>query len=261
MLSGLLLAVALAAAAGAATPAVGWSPEAQEAIAEEAARLVPPDLYRQLARNRAAYVRGATDPFRTHPAADHVEGPGGAGNLAESLEKAVDQAVLAIELHRPFNEVAWRLGLVSHFLADANDPLAVDGRDPEEGRYLADFARYVDSARPRIRVVFYGFRSRPLERRHLPLLVEESLERSRRMYPLVGREYRRVGFAEGRRAFDDRSTAYAVASLSFSHAVTDVAEVLRYIWLTAGGADPRLDLPVRGRDLVRVATAAADASR
>ena len=42
--------------------------------------------------------------------------------------------------------------------------------------------------------------------------------------------------------FDDRSSAFGVASVAWSHAVTDVALVLRYIWLRAGGADERTGL-------------------
>jgi hypothetical protein len=86
----------------------------------------------------------------------------------------------------------------------------------------------------------------------LPRLVEETLARSRELYPLVGREYRRVGFAPGLEAFDDRSTAYAVASLAYSHAVSDIAEVLRYIWIAAGGIDSRDRVPRRGAQVVRL---------
>ena len=49
--------------------------------------------------------------------------------------------------------------------------------------------------------------------------------------------------------FDDRSTAFGVGSLAFSHAVTDVTLVLRYIWLAAGGIDDRANLPAGGTRL------------
>jgi hypothetical protein len=83
-------------------------------------------------------------------------------------------------------------------------------------------------------------------------LVASTLARGRRLYPLVGREYRRIGFARGVGNFDDRSTAFGVASLSFSHAVTDVVRVLRWIWIRSGGADDRPALPERGERLLRI---------
>jgi hypothetical protein len=62
------------------------------------------------------------------------------------------------------------------------------------------------------------------------------------MYPRVGDEYRRIGYRNGTAGFDDRSTAFGVAAVSFSHAVSDLARVLRYVWLAGGGADPRQQL-------------------
>ena len=66
---------------------------------------------------------------------------------------------------------------------------------------------------------------------------------------MIGREYRRIGFSSGIGRFDDRSTAFGVASIAFSHAVTDVTLALRYIWLTAGGIDDRANLPAGGTRL------------
>ena len=165
---------------------------------------------------------------------------------------AVDNAIRAITSHQPFHEISYRCGIVSHFLADANNPLNSAETDLEEGRYYADFLAYLESAEPRVSIVFYGFRPGFEGRRDLPELVAESLERGRGFYATIGREYRRVRFATGREAFDDRSSAFGVATLAYSHAVSDIAEVLRYIWLEAGGIDTRREIPVRGRDAVRL---------
>lgn len=231
--------------------ALGWTPESHQAIALDAARLAPPDLYRQLARNRAAYLQGVTDPFRDGSPELHEAG-GANGRLDAAVLQSVDNAIKSIELLRPFNEIAYRLGVVSHYLADANDPLALADDDRDETRYRRDFQRYLESAEPRYRVVFYGFRPGVGERRDVESLLATTLHRGRRFYPLVGREYRRIGFASGVRGFDDRSTAYAVASLSRSHAVSDIAEMLRYIWLSAGGIDTRTRIPQRGENVIQL---------
>jgi hypothetical protein len=67
---------------------------------------------------------------------------------------------------------------------------------------------------------------------------------------MIGGEYRRIDFASGLGRFDDRSTAFGVASVAFSHAVTDVTLALRYIWLAAGGIDDRANLPAGGSRLM-----------
>ncbi|MEM7352188.1 MAG: hypothetical protein AAF657_15410 [Acidobacteriota bacterium] len=247
-----ILLIALVAA-----PAAGWTPKSQQAIAEHAARLAPPDLYRQLARNRVAYLQGVRDGFGERDPAAHAKNADGSGHLDRAISVAVDNAIRSIIAHQPFNEVSYRLGIVSHFLADANNPLNSAESDPEEGRYYADFLNYMESAEPRVQIVFYGFRPGFEGREDLPLLVDEALERGRGFYPAVGREYRRVRFASGLEAFDDLSSAFGVTSLAYSHAVSDIAEVLRYIWLEAGGIDTRRRIPARGREVIRLPRDAA----
>jgi hypothetical protein len=161
-------------------------------------------------------------------------------------------------------------------MADADDPLATSAADPEEGRYFADFLRYAESAEARFPLVFYGVPARLAERRPAPgakgapdpqaavqadvqSLLAETLRRGRRLYPLVGREYRRIGFASGVDAFDDHSTAFGVASLAFSHAVTDVATLLRYVWLRAGGGDDRSGIAASGERVVLLPRAVHEA--
>lgn len=247
-------AAALLAVLGAlaAAPAPAWTPDSHRVIAASAARLVPPDLYRQIARNREAYLLGAVEPLRDGHPEYHEKNPDGSGRLDEMIALAVDNAIRSIEAHRPFNEIVYRLGVVSHYVADASNPLAVADGDPDEDRYANDFFRYLASTEPRLRTVFYGFEPGFDGDGDLPRLVDRALRRGRVLYPLVGREYRRVGFRSGVGSFNDRSTAFGVASLSYSHAQSDVAEVLRYIWIAAGGMDSRPRLPVRGRQVLQL---------
>ncbi len=237
-----------------APPSSAWTPESHKAIAASAARLAPPDLHRQITRNRNAYLLGAVHPLSDGQPRNHVENPGG-GQLDEMIVVAVDNAIRSIQTNRPFNEIVYRLGVVAHFIADANNPLATADSDPQERRYETDFQGYLQSTQPRIQVTFYGFRHRFNGQRDLVALIDETLERSREHYRLVAREYERIGYASGQQMFTDRSTAFGVAALAYSHAVSDIAEVLRYIWLTAGGIDIRRKLPVRGQEVVLLPSA------
>ena len=231
-----------------AGPALAWTPATQVTIAREAARLSPPDLYRQIDKHRRAYEAGVNSPFAETDSSRHAKNPDGSGRLDRAALDAVDAAIQAIRGHQPFEEIVRRMGVVSHFVADANNPLAASAADPEEGRYFVDYLRYVETAESRYPLVFYGMPS-GTETRGVSSLLDDALRRGRQLYPMIGREYRRIGFGSGVGQFDDRSTAFGVGSVAFSHAVTDVTLVLRYIWITAGGIDDRTHLPAGGTRL------------
>jgi hypothetical protein len=239
----------LAAGFFAAGPAWGWSPDLQRSVAREAARLAPPDLARQLFKHADSHAAGAVEPMAAggDPAAHYCDEAG--GTLDAELRAEVAGAVAAIRAHAPFAEVARRLGRVSHWAADLANPLNASRGDLEEPRYFADYLAFADSARPRFAVVVYEWKPPLVAAADVDGLIRESLARGRRLYPLLGAEYRRIGFASGIGVFDDRSTAFGLASLCYSHAVTDAARLYRYVWLAAGGADPR---PVFGRPRDRV---------
>ncbi|MEM8931423.1 MAG: hypothetical protein AAGE94_09625 [Acidobacteriota bacterium] len=245
-----LLACALLTCVVMPSPAEAWTHHTVHVLGEEAARLVPPDLYRQLVRHRRAYGQGLVEPFDTAPPHDRYVYPNGSGRLDEVIGIAVTNAIDTIRGHRSMQELAYRMGVVAHFVALANNPVHADFSAGER-RWGTDYLRYLDSVEPRIQIVFYGFhgvdRSLDLDR-----WLSTTLNRSRRLHPMLDREYQRIGFGSGVQGFDDRSTAYAVAALGYSHAVSDIAEVLRYIWIEAGGIDSRTDVPRRGERIVRI---------
>lgn len=228
-----------------ATGAGAWSPQTQIAIADQAASVAPPDLGRQIDRHRQQFREGTVAPFRGTQATDHVANDDGTGDLEAVVNREVEVAIQMIQAHRPFADVVHQLGVVSHFVADASNPLNSSAANPEEGQYFADFLRYTESAQGRFKVSFYGIEDAVDTGDPVAHLIDQALAQGRRLYPLISAEYARIPTPDGRRYFDDRSTAYGVANLAFSHAVTDVAGVLRYVWLQAGGGDDREWLPQR----------------
>lgn len=224
----------------------------QEIIAEEAAQHVPPDLYRQIDRHRDALLQGVRTPFDSGSLARHEKNPDGSGDLDRVIAVEAEAAVEAIRSHRPFAEIVFRLGVVSHYMADANNPLATSDDDEQEPLYYADFLRYTEHVEPKLPLLFYGLNEEVERQGSLSPLIEAALARSRVFYLSLGREYRRIGFASGLEEFDDRSTAFGIAAVSFSQAVTDVVLTLRYIWIRAGGIDERTTLPARGDHLIQL---------
>ena len=223
----------------AGSPVAAWTPATQLQIAEKAALIAPPDFRRQIERHPQALRRGVLEPFQAAGPDRHVRNADGTGSLDRVILGETRATIEAIHDHRPFAEIVHRIGRISHYLADANNPLSGSREDPREPTYLEDYLRYVESAQERFTVVFYGD-GRALEtREELPALLRVTLARSRKLYPEVRREYERIGTIRGAQLFDDRSTAFGVAALAYSHAVSDVAAVMRHIWIEAGGADRR----------------------
>ncbi len=222
----------------AAISSQAWTPATRQVIAAEAARLAPRDLARQIDRHRNDFEAAveAADPAA----------------LKQPLDRTVDQhvaeTIAAIRAHKPFPEIVRRLGGVASEVAYASSPFA-GSNDPRTGRYSSDYLEYAESAESRYPLIFYGV-PLGLERgSSVGPVVNASLKRGAERRPLLEMEYARIGFASGIGVFDDRSTAFGVASTAFSHAVTDVMAVLRYIWLKAGGTDGRTHLPAAGAEI------------
>ena len=225
------MSIAVALVGLSPSDASAWTSKTHLLIAETAASVSPPDLRRQIDRHLASYREGCRLPM----GAAH-------GRLDQHIEEETARTIAAIRNHRPFRDVVRQMGVVSYYVATANNPLNTDNGDPMESSYSTDFARYVESAQGRFRLAFYG-EGREIADSGVAPLLQRTLRRGRDFYRSIGREYRRVGGPPGRTKFDDKSVAFAVGSLAVSHAVSDVGAVLRHIWIEAGGADKR-PLPV-----------------
>ena len=229
--------LALVALALVTAPAVAWSPSTAQQIALEAASIAPADLKRQIERHERVFVDAVLDEARYPSAAGEP--------LEKVIEGAAARSIEMIRTHQPFPEIIRQLGAMVYYVAYANNPLVIGRSDPDESSYYRDYLAYVDSARPRFAVVFYGLVPEFESSGDVSTLIERTFGRGRALYPLVGREYRRIGGSDGRQHFDDRSTAFGISAVAFSQSVTDAALLLRHIWIEAGGVDERTELPVR----------------
>src|SRR5262249_25425199 len=115
------LALALAGGLG-PRAARARAPTSQVEIAHEAARLAPPDLQRQLLRHEDRFRKGVLDAFHERDPLRHMKNPDGSGMLDRVILDEADRAVAMIRSHQPFGDVAYQLGRVSHFMADADNP-------------------------------------------------------------------------------------------------------------------------------------------
>jgi hypothetical protein len=135
-----------------------------------------------------------------------------------------------------------RMGALLRVPADLSDPVLVgvpDGWPPGLTReYYALLAAHFDQ----MPVVLDEPKALEVSRAGLPGLWQSLLERSQPQAAVIQRELFRGGRLVDHRQLDYRSPAWAVASLSYSRAVTGIAATWLAVWREARG-----DLTHRGR--------------
>lgn len=230
----LLLVVALMAT-GAPSPARAFTPQTRIRIAERAMTLMPPALRRQLERHGRVLLLSALEPMRNGEGdGDHALHPEG-GSADRALEDAARQALEALNTQASFAEVARAFGLVAHISADLAFPLNTSDADPREPGYYDDYAAYVESRLDRIPLIWDGWYDPRLAAGDPAGFARLAAAQSRRDYETIARAYHPEGRTSLPQDFDDRSNAFATASLSFSHAVGNTARAWMYIWNQAHG--------------------------
>lgn len=182
-----------------------WTPAADRQIAAAGAKLAAPGLYSLVQAHGDDFARGIDKATAEE---------GHHGVLRERIESETRAVIAMLQAKRPPAAVVERLGILAHLLADANTPPS-----------SSDFARYFESRIGRFPVVFYG--AEPQLK--LGPFLDRTLARTANLRPLVAAEYARGDSS----TFDDHSTAFGVASVCYSHAVTDTANLFTYIWRDA----------------------------
>lgn len=212
--------------------AYAWTPASDEKIAKKGAALAPPDLRMLIEKFDTEYKEGLARAQADEGTESHRYFVlSREGHLRERIERETRGTVEAIRKGEPMPAVVERLGGLVHLVADANNPFHVANDDPRLSTSQNDFEQYFERRLARFPTVFYGLD--PQFR--LGSYLDRTFARSARFYPLVASEYFRDGERRTSAMFDDRSTAFGVASISYSRAVTDVVNLYYFIWKEAGG--------------------------
>jgi hypothetical protein len=211
--------------------AFAWTAEAEIRIARKAAMLAPPDLRLLLEKYEGDYLRGVRDAAEASGEASHREPVAGRrGPIRSELHARIAASLRTVRTRRPMRELVYELGLTAHLVADANNPLRV-GTAKLGPVVQADYEAYFARKLPRFPTVFYGLR----DPAGVDAVVGAALARSRRFNALLEEEYNRDGRLRTSAEFDDRSTAFGIASVSYSRAVSDLVNIFYYVWKEAGG--------------------------
>jgi hypothetical protein len=223
-----------------------WTRASDERIAMKAAQLAPNDLRFLINHFENDYKRGlaqaqADEGSETH----HYFVLSRNGRLRERIERETQSIIAAIRTGKPMSDVITRLGGLAHFVADANNPFHIANDDPRLDVVHDDFETYFERRMAKFPTVFYGLD--PNFR--LSSYLDRTFSRTAGFYPLMSEEYFRFGEQRSSVEFDDRSTAFGVASICYSRAVTDLVNLYYYIWREAGG-DVRSAPAMRGSNLL-----------
>jgi len=213
-------------------PAFAWTRASDLRIATKAAALAPPDLQLVLQQLEPEYHRGLEAAEADEGSANHHYFVlSRSGKLRERIEKETSGIARMIRTNQPMASVVERMGVLAHLVADANNPFHVSNDDPRLSLSYDDFEQYFERRMPKFPTVFYGLEENFLLGNYL----DQTFARTAKFYPLMSEEYFRGGEQRTSQEFDDRSTAFGVASVCYSHAVTDLVNLYYYIWKQAGG--------------------------
>ena len=214
-----------------ARSASAWTPAADQKIAMKSAALAPPDLRMLIEKFESEYKRGLEQAAAEQEQEHRYFVTTRRGALRDRIERETTATIAMIRKGDPMPLVVERLGLITHLVADANNPFHVANSDSRLAPLQSDYEQYFERRLPKFPTVFYGLDPKFQLRAYL----ERTFARSARFYPLVGEEYFRGGKRRTSSAFDDRSTAFGIASVSYSRSVSDVVNIYYFIWKEAGG--------------------------
>ena len=212
--------------------ASAWTRASDERIAKKSAALAPPDLRLLIERFEGDYKTGLTRAQAEETTDAHQFFVlSREGQLRQRIERETRGTIDAIRTGDSMGFVVERLGTLAHLVADANNPFHVANDDPRLTASHNDYEQYFERRLARFPTVFYGLDPKF----QLGSYLDKTFRRTAKFYPLVAEEYFRTGTRRSSTEFDDRSTAFGVASICYSRAVTDLVNLYYYIWKEAGG--------------------------
>jgi hypothetical protein len=211
---------------------LAFTARTRSTIVHKSVSLMPPALARQLRKHARVLHQAALSDLTQSGPVRETKDPALAG---QQLERSVRQTIGLINDRAPMREVARALGEIASQVADLSFALSNQTRDPRAQQVYEEFASYVEHKLPKIAVTFAGYTEPHLAQADVTGFAAEIVKNASRDYDGVLRSYFPEGRARHPADFDERSVAFAVASLETSLAVTSTARIWLYVWHYAGG--------------------------
>jgi hypothetical protein len=216
--------------------ALAWTDATRIRMLRDALKVSPPALRHILERYEKDLARGMLDPSRHEGEEVHFQDASGTRGLGAAAVARKSDAIRRMMLEqKPLRRLAYEMGTLAHLVADVEFPLNASDADPREPLYREAFRAYVESQLDKFPFVFDRQSESALTKGDLGAFMMRSARRAARDYPHIGPAYKDDGTPVSRDALDERSVPFGVASLSYSHAASNIALVWRHLWQSVNG--------------------------
>jgi len=220
---------------------VAWPAETMTALSRDARKLLPRSLSRLLGERESLVLDEASrfPPDLARLVARDLPGGRLSQETLAGLETQVDAAFRLLKQGHA-GEGLVRLGGLLRISADLSDPVLLVGPEGWPSGLTREYYALFAANLGRMPVVLDDRAALTLTRAELPALWQSLLERGRAQVPVIREELVRDGRVIDHRRLDYRSPAWAVASLSYSRAVTGTAATWLAVWREANGDTTRM---------------------
>ena len=226
----------IVAASWPAVLAQSWTDATRTRMIRDALKISPPALREVLQHYEKDLVRGMLDPSRHEDEEVHFQHADGKGGLAGmGIETKTRDILDMLSRRAPFSSVTYEMGVLAHLVADVEFPLSASDADPREPLYRDAYRVYVERMLDKIPFVVDREPPPALEKNDIRGFVKDLARRAARNYALIGPAFKDDGTPKSASALDERSVPFGIASLSYSHATSDIAWIWRHLWVSING--------------------------
>lgn len=213
----------------------GWTPRTYQIIVVKSMRLMPASFRNVMLQHKKEILSGSIRPDELTETQHTYDVRNQSGYLQQRIVELSSGIPLKIATHVPFRIIAEDFGRLSHYMADLNDPLIFNDSDRRESTYRTDFARYLEKNIDLFPWIFDGH-EHPLLRKESELdYLQHIASDTAKKYSLLGNAYYPNGTLVSSDTFDPRSLPFGIASLSFTHSISNTVQIWFYVWRKAHG--------------------------
>jgi hypothetical protein len=219
-----------------ALQAQSWTDHTRARMITDALKISPPALRQVLQHYEKDLVRGMLEPSRHEGEEVHfLHADGKSGLAGQGIERKSREIRDLLSKRAPFGDVTFEMGVLAHLVADVEFPLNASDADPREPLYRDAFSRYIEKMLDRIPFVVDREPPAALQKNDIQAFVETIARRAGKNYALIGPAFKDDGTPKSPGALDERSVPFGIASLSYSHATSDIAWIWRHQWMSING--------------------------
>jgi hypothetical protein len=216
--------------------AQSWTDATRSRMIQDALKISPPALREILLHYENDLNRGMLDPSRREGEEVHFQHADGKGGLAAAgVDRKVGTIRGLLQKRAPFAQVTYEMGVLAHLVSDVEFPLNASDADPREPLYREAYRRYIERMLGRIPFVVDRDEPAALQRDDIRGFVLDIARRAGSNYALIGPAFRDDGAPVSPAALDERSVPFGIASLSYSHAASDIAWIWKHVWASIHG--------------------------